>query len=245
MEVSSFDLNQIKMNSVIFIIGESHSLIRNFLYQHQNYFDHTIAMTNSEHCRKNFEKYMPKSNISSIHTNGMIELIAEQKILTKNGIPRKTLFILQDYYGDDLIFQTQLLSDIVFKRRFLNLTLIISIPHCRNMISSHIRCQVDYCFVFQQTTWMDKRKLFHSFFGLFENFQSFEDVLNQCVTLEDESLVLDLSTSTTESLSDHIFHYKITTDEAPSSFMISSFEKYITNHFPILISCEDEIKKTV
>lgn len=235
LKVSSFDLDAMKMNSIIVIIGKRCSgkstLIRDFARRHQRRFDHAVGMSNCESTREDFEKYIPTSNILPFTVDHVCALVAEQRLLTERRLLlRRTLLILEDgFFAQNKIFYDKIFQDIAYNGRNFNLTLVVSLPYCIDL-PSFFRCQVDYCFVFEEINRFNKRRLYDNFFGCFQDLASFEKVFDQYAT-NFQSVVLDNS-SGFSSDNNNIFYYKANMNV--TQFTIPPLEKYIAHALSML-----------
>lgn len=75
-------------------------------------------------------------------------------------------------------------------------------------IPPSLRMNLDYIFVLKENIVAQQKKLFDHYFGMFENFNTFRQVLTQC-TENYECLVLD-KTSKSNKIEDCVFWYKAT-----------------------------------
>lgn len=82
---------------------------------------------------------------------------------------------------------------------------MLTLQYCMDLPPS-LRGQIDYVFILRENIIENKMKLYKHFFGIFPNFDAFNEVLTQC-TENYECLVLN-NRSTSNKIEDVVFWYK-------------------------------------
>lgn len=107
-------------------------------------------------------------------------------------------------------------------------------------IPPSLRMNLDYIFVLKENIVAQQRKLYDHYFGMFENFNTFRQVITQC-TENYECLVLD-KTSKSNKIEDCVFWYKATPNR---NFKIGSKQlwEYHKSHYDNKHMLKDIIDK--
>lgn len=107
-------------------------------------------------------------------------------------------------------------------------------------IPPSLRMNLDYIFVLKENIVAQQKKLYDHYFGMFENFNTFRQVIAQC-TENYECLVLD-KTSKSNKIEDCVFWYKATPNR---NFKIGSKQlwEYHKNHYNNKYMLKDIVEK--
>lgn len=107
-------------------------------------------------------------------------------------------------------------------------------------IPPSLRMNIDFVFVLKENIVAQQKKLYDHYFGMFDNFNTFRQVITQC-TENYECLVLD-KTSKSNKIEDCVFWYKATPNR---SFKIGSKSlwDYHKNHYDNKHMLKDIIEK--
>lgn len=107
-------------------------------------------------------------------------------------------------------------------------------------IPPSLRMNIDFVFVLKENIVAQQKKLYDHYFGMFDNFNTFRQVITQC-TENYECLVLD-KTSKSNKIEDCVFWYKATPNR---SFKIGSKDlwTYHNNHYDSKHMLKDIIEK--
>ena len=89
--------------------------------------------------------------------------------------------------------------------RHWKLFFMLTMQYCMDL-TPDLRANVDYVFVLRENVIQNREKLYKTFFGIFPNFDSFNQVMDQC-TENYECLVLD-NTSKSNKVEDCVYYYK-------------------------------------
>ena len=111
---------------------------------------------------------------------------------------------------DDCMFDNKWTRDRDMRCVFMNgrhyrIFFMLTIQYCMDLPPS-LRGQCDYIFVLRENILENKQKLYKHFFGIFPDFETFNQVLIQC-TENYECLVLNVR-STSNKIEDVVFWYK-------------------------------------
>lgn len=217
IQIRKFAPASIVEHRIMLFVGKRGSgkttLIRDIFYQLRGRFDLVVALAGTMESRKMFEEFVPKCFVHDIQVEIIYKVVDMAKLLVEKGNPRNVLIIMDDCLGtstqegkkEKRILDDNIFREIAYNGRHHHLTLAISLQYCMEM-RPHLRSQIDYCFVFQETIRSNRKRLYEYFFGQFEDLDSFSKILCKC-TQNYECLVLD-NIQNTGNLEDNIYYYK-------------------------------------
>jgi hypothetical protein len=111
---------------------------------------------------------------------------------------------------DDCMYDRRFLKDACIRQCFMNgrhwkIFFMLTMQYCMDL-SPDLRANVDYVFIARENVIQNREKLYKAFFGIFPNFDMFNQVMTAC-TENYEVLVLD-NTSKSNRIEDCVFWYK-------------------------------------
>lgn len=146
-----------------------------------------------------------------VTSNVLKQQKAKVKKLRDSGIDPNTRpdigigLLLDDCGYDKGIFREKDIREIFMNGRHFKICFIASLQYVVAM-PPDLRTNVDYVFCLRENSQGNQKRLFQYFFGCFDRFDSFREVLNEC-TNDFGCLVLD-NTSRSTKIEDCVFYYK-------------------------------------
>lgn len=193
------------------------TLVTDILY-HKKHLPAGIVMSATEEGNHHYQQYVPDLFIYGDYEKEAIERVLQrQKNLVSKGITDNGAFILLD----DCMYDRKFMKDICIRQCFMNgrhwkLFFMLTMQYCMDL-TPDLRANVDYVFILRENVIQNREKLYKAFFGIFPNFDMFNQVMTAC-TENYECLVLD-NTSKSNKIEDCVFWYKA---KVHSNFRIGS-----------------------
>jgi hypothetical protein len=219
MKIRKFDPSSIDPCRVCVFIGRrgtgKSQLVTDILY-HQRKIPVGVVMSGTEESNEHYKEYVPDSFIYGQYEPEVVKkIIANQQKLVKKMTPQQkdnfkdpsnSIFLLMD----DCMFDNKWTRDLHMRCIFMNgrhyrIFFMLTIQYCMDLPPS-LRGQCDYIFVLRENIVENKQKLWKHFFGIFPDYDTFNEVLTQC-TENYECLVLNVR-STSNKIEDTVFWYK-------------------------------------
>lgn len=192
------------------------TLVSDILYHIRN-IPSGMIISGTEGSNSFYSKYLPDLFIHDEFNPDLIkQLISRQKKLLmemKNKddpIERMnldTLLLLDDLGFDNKWTRDKNIRGIFMNGRWYRILCLITAQYCMT-IPPDLRGNVDYVFLLKENIVDEQKKLYKYYFGMFDKFDTFRQVLMQC-TENHECLVLD-NTSRSQKIEDCVFWYKAT-----------------------------------
>lgn len=210
LRIKRFNSQGIKDNRILLITGKrgtgKTTMVRWLVYQMRNRFDLAIAIGGTVASLQMFEEFMPKSLVYSLTDISIVEkLVKLAKLAVEHRKPRRILLLL-----DDFSYRKDLLRQPVFRELFMNgrnfgITLMLSAQYIMDL-SPDLRSQIDYVFTFRELIHSNKKRLHEYFYGMIDNYNDFEQILNT-FTKNFECLVMD-NTEPSGEIEKQIYFYQ-------------------------------------
>lgn len=197
--VDPLDVYSIPSARVHLLIGRRNSgkttLLTDILYQHQNRLEFGIAIAGSIGSAVDIRKYHPDTYIYEDFDPVVLEKFW-QKVRAINGKLRRRgeqmvnfYVILDDTGFDERMWNDKTLKAMMMNGRQYNLDMYMCLQYMKGITTS-MRGQVDYCYIFKEKAPDNIKKLYDTFAGgYFENRFVFESVFRTC-TLDHRALVV-------------------------------------------------------
>lgn len=240
LELKKFDMRKIKFDAdksngpVIVLIGRRDTgksfLVRDLLYYHQNIPIGTV-ISGTEAGNGFYSSHVPKLFIHDEYSTVIVEnVLKRQKAVIKQikkekaaykktsiGDPR-TFCILDDCLYDSSWSKDKMMRLLFMNGRHWKIMLIITMQYPLG-IPPNLRTNIDYVFILREPYIANRKRIWENYAGMFPNFESFAQVMDQC-TENYECLVID-NNSKSNKLQEQIFWYKA---EAHGDFKLGSKE---------------------
>lgn len=223
-DIKRFDPSTMASNATVFLVGKrgtgKSTLIADIMYHNRSKFHYGIGMSATEEVTGDLGRFIPRSCLYHDFTEGALSgLMAHQK---KDGakVKRaqlrgedrklKPMFVVMD----DCAFDKKTLSNSTMREAFMNgrhraLFIVNAVQYMMDIPSS-LRGQIDYVFATRDNIRDQREKLYKYFFGIFDDFETFSRVLDEC-TQGHSCIVLD-GKSLSNKVEDVVFHYQADPD---------------------------------
>ena len=227
LELKKFDMRKIKFSAndsngpVIVLIGRRDTgksfLVRDLLYYHQKIPIGTV-ISGTEAGNGFYSNHVPKLFIHDEYNSVIVEnILKRQKAIIKQmtkekkaynkttvGDPR-TFCILDDCLYDSSWTKDKMMRLLFMNGRHWKIMLVITMQYPLG-IPPNLRTNIDYVFILREPYIANRKRIWENYAGMFPNFESFAQVMDQC-TENYECLVID-NNSKSNKLQDQIFWYK-------------------------------------
>ena len=240
LELKKFDMRKIRFSAndsngpVIVLIGRRDTgksfLVRDLLYYHQKIPIGTV-ISGTEAGNGFYSKHVPKLFIHDEYGSVIIEnILKRQKAVIKQIAKEKEAYKKSSITDprtfcilDDCLYDSSWTKDKMMRLLFMNgrhwkIMLVITMQYPLG-IPPNLRTNIDYVFILREPYINNRRRIWENYAGMFPNFESFAQVMDQC-TENYECLVID-NNSKSNKLQDQIFWYKA---EAHNDFKLGSRE---------------------
>jgi hypothetical protein len=220
LRLRKFDMTKIKHDKVVVLIGKRETgksfLVKDLLYHHQSLPCGTV-ISGTEGANQFYSKIVPPMFIHEQYSPLIIaNVLKRQKLIAKKimgdlsargttAIDPRNFLIL-----DDCLYDTRWIRDDNIRYLFMNgrhvHTMFIITMQYAIGIPPNLRTNIDYVFILRENYISNRRKLYEQYAGMFPDFDSFCQVMNQC-TENFECLVID-NNAKSNKLEDQVFWYK-------------------------------------
>jgi hypothetical protein len=220
LKLKKFDMTRIKHDKVVVMIGKRETgksfLIKDLLWHHQNIPCGTV-ISGTEGANQFYSKIVPPLFVHEAYSPLVLSnVLKRQKLIGKKIVkdlsergttsidPRNFLIL------DDCLFDTSWIRDTNVRYLFMNgrhvhTMFVIAMQYAMGIPPS-LRTNIDYIFILRENIVNNRRKLYEQYAGMFPDFDSFCQVMNQC-TENYECLVID-NNAKSNKLEDQVFWYK-------------------------------------
>lgn len=220
LRLKKFDMTKIKHDKVVVLVGKRETgksyLVKDLLWHHQSLPCGTV-ISGTEGANQFYSKVVPPMFIHEEYSPLIIaNVLKRQKLIAKKiakdlaergttAVDPRNFLIL-----DDCLFDTSWVRDKNIRYLFMNgrhvhTMLIITMQYAIG-IPPNLRTNIDYVFILRETILRNRRQLYEQYAGMFPDFDSFCQVMNQC-TENYECLVID-NNAKSNKLEDQVFWYK-------------------------------------
>ena len=217
INIKKFDPTTIDPCRICVFIGRRGTgksiLVTDILY-HMRKIPMGVVMSGTEESNEHYKEYIPDSFIYGQYEPDVIEKIIthQQGVIKKCKTPEEkentnnsVFMLLDDCMFDNKWTRDKNMRCIFMNGRHYRIFFMLTLQYCMDLPPS-LRGQIDYVFILRDNILENKQKLYKHFFGIFPNFDSFNEVLTQC-TENFECLVLNNRT-TSNKIEDVVFWYK-------------------------------------
>jgi hypothetical protein len=191
------------------------TLVTDILY-HKKHLPAGVVMSATEEGNHWYQQFIPDLFIYGEYDKDIIERVIERqrKMVNLKPPPGKKELTSRDIGAfilmDDCMYDRKFLKDSCIRQCFMNgrhwkIFFMLTMQYCMDL-SPDLRANVDYVFIARENVIQNREKLYKAFFGIFPNFDMFNQVMTAC-TENYEVLVLD-NTSKSNRIEDCVFWYK-------------------------------------
>jgi ABC-type dipeptide/oligopeptide/nickel transport system ATPase component len=207
-KIDKFNLSSIINTRSIAIIGRSKSgkttLIKDII-NHQKMAQNIVIDP-----ILSYNDIIPKEFIHQEYDPTFIEHIMEiQKNRYKNSMTNKDVQLIID--NCDLNFDDITLKQLFLNYRFCKINLLFSLQTIQ-YLNPTIGKNIDYLFIYPSST-NDMKLIYKTVSNLFESYEHFYTIVNQCTQNNYECLVIDY-TKQSDNIIDKIFWYRAEIDNS-------------------------------
>jgi energy-coupling factor transporter ATP-binding protein EcfA2 len=187
LKIRKFDPSTIKPGRIILILGRRGSgksvVLRDLLYRTASRYDFGVAMSPTEEALVGFRGCMPEAWIyPGFQQDKLDDIVRMQRTQAHAGKTPKQLFmVLDDCMYDKRTLKSKTMRDLFFNGRHLGLNLIFAAQYLMD-IGPEMRSQIDYVICTREVIIANRIKLWKYFFGCFETYDSFSEVLDKCTS---------------------------------------------------------------
>lgn len=208
-----FDMTKIKHNSVVVMIGMRETgksfLVKDLLWHHKD-IPTGIVVSGTEGANHFYSKVIPPTFIHEEYSPLIVaDVLNRQKMLARNrtaDVDPRNFLILDDCLYDSTWICDRNVRELFMNGRQLHTMFIITMLYAMG-IPPVLRANIDYLFIFRENIVSNRRRLYEQYAGMFPDFDTFCQVLEQLTAENFECLVID-NTSKSNTLEDNVFWYK-------------------------------------
>lgn len=220
LELRKFDINRIRDNCTVVLIGKRNTgksvLVKDILSHHSSLPVGTV-ISPTERVNQFYGKMIPSVFIHDEFTSNIIENVRiRQEMIMKSMIKEKDTFgvtkidpraflILDDCLYDESWSKDKNTKFFFMNGRHISLFFIITMQYPLG-VPPNLRTNIDYVFILRENVIGNRRRIYDNYAGMFPSFDIFCQVMDQC-TQNFECLVID-NTSCSTRLEDIVYWYK-------------------------------------
>ena len=229
LNIEKFNMKSIAPDSLCVFIGKRNGgktfLVKDLLF-HKKDIPLGTVISQTETLNGNFSENIPGTFIHTKFNSSILQDVFDQqekKILEKRkmypGLAMKDVIkilkqdisnyvfvVLDDCLSDSKNWKNDPVVQRIFyegRHYFIFFLLTMQVPLG---IPPNLRGNLDYVFITFTNNKKDRKTIFDNYSGIFENFQEFSTILDEC-TMDYNCLVID-NNSRSNKLQDQVFYYK-------------------------------------
>lgn len=186
IKISFFDPNEIPDGSVCVFMGKrksgKSSAIRDLMW-HKKHIPIGQIISGSERANPFFSDFFPNSYIDDEYTAETIDNILKRQIKIKEfakqqadahkrQVDSRFLLVFDDCLQDNKWQTTKQIKSIFMNGRHFSIFFILSLQYVMG-IPPNLRTNIDYAFIFRESSFTNRRKLYDNFGGAIPSFPLF------------------------------------------------------------------------
>jgi hypothetical protein len=220
VELREFNMKSIPNGKKLIFIGGTGSgksvLVMDYLYHHQHDFPIGTVISPTEELNRTFTPHIPSIFIHNEYSNDIIAdvLIRQVDIKAKcandpkySKVNPDAFCIMDDCLADQQSWKNDRNIRFIFENgRHTNLTFILTLQYPLG-IASHLRANTNYIFLSRTAKYLEQKKLYEHYAGMFASFKEFRDVYIQC-TNNYGCMVINNDANQTDRIEDQVFYYR-------------------------------------
>lgn len=215
MSLKMFDLRRVNKDATIAFIGKRRSgksfTLRELLYYNRD-IPYGSIISGTESASPFFKDFVPGTYIFNEFDEQIAERILDrQRKLKKKALklgkdPKKDrfFFILDDCLYDDAWTKSKVIREIFMNGRHFNIFFILTMQYPKG-IPPTLRTNLDFSFIFQDSSAENREKLYTCFGGAAGSRDVFYTLMDSLE--QHECLVFD-NTNSSSNIEDRVFYYK-------------------------------------
>jgi hypothetical protein len=220
LRLRKFDMSRIKHDKVVVFIGKRETgksfLVRDLLWHNQTLPFGTV-ISGTEGSNEFYSKLVPPILIHDEYSPLIIgNVLKRQKLIGKKivkdlaergttAVDPRNFLILDDCLYDQSWIRDKNIRYLFMNGRHVHTMFIITMQYVLGIPPS-LRTNIDFVFILRENIVANRRRIYEQFAGMFPDFDSFCQVMNQC-TENFECLVID-NNAKSNKLEDQVFWYK-------------------------------------
>jgi hypothetical protein len=220
LRLKKFDMTKIKHDKVVVLIGKRETgksfLVKDLLWHHQSLPVGTV-ISGTEGANQFYSKVVPPMFIHEEYSPLIISnVLKRQKLVAKKiandlstrgttAVDPRNFLILDDCLYDQSWIRDRNIRYLFMNGRHVHTMFIITMQYAMG-IPPNLRTNIDYIFILRENIVANRRRLYEQYAGMFPDFDSFCQVMNNC-TENYECLVID-NNAKSNKLEDQVFWYK-------------------------------------
>ena len=215
LQLRMFDMNDLKDDSVIALIGKRDTgktfLCKDILHHHKN-IPVGQVISGTEGANQFYSKMVPKLFIHNEFNPQIIQnMLKRQKMLLEkihnghNNIDPRSFLILDDCLYDNSWAKDKNMRSVFMNGRHFKLLFILTMQFALG-IPPNLRTNIDYIFILRENYVSNRKRLYEHYAGMFPSFDMFCQIMDQC-TENYECLVIN-NNAKSNKLTDQVFWYK-------------------------------------
>jgi energy-coupling factor transporter ATP-binding protein EcfA2 len=210
IKIRKFDPSTIKKDAVVLLIGKRGSgkstLMKDIMYHMRDKLDFGVAMSPTEETTESLGTYVPRSCIYNSYSSAALDVMLElQRQQVRKGRFKNVYVLMDDCMYDNKVMKGVNMRQLFMNGRHRKIFYMNCVQYMMDMPAA-LRSQVDYVFALKENIISSREKLWKFFFGMFQDFNDFNKVMNEC-TQNFECIVLDNTTRSNDP-SDSIYWYR-------------------------------------
>jgi len=223
LRLRKFDMAKIKHDKVVVLIGKRETgksfLVKDLLWHNQGLPCGTV-ISGTEGANQFYSRIVPPLFVHDEYSPLVIaNVLKRQKLMAKKiakdlgergttSVDPRNFLILDDCLYDNSWIRDKNVRYLFMNGRHVHTMFIITMQYALG-IPPNLRTNIDYVFILRENIMNNRRKLYEQYAGMFPDFDSFCQVMNQC-TENYECLVID-NNAKSNKLEDQVFWYKAQT----------------------------------
>ena len=220
LRLRKFDMSKIKHDKVVVLIGKRETgksfLVKDLLWHNQGLPCGTV-ISGTEGANQFYSKIVPPLFVHDEYSPLVIaNVLKRQKLVAKKiakdlsergttAVDPRNFLILDDCLYDNSWIRDKNVRYLFMNGRHVHTMFIITMQYALG-IPPNLRTNIDYVFILRENIMNNRRKLYEQYAGMFPDYDSFCQVMNQC-TENYECLVID-NNAKSNKLEDQVFWYK-------------------------------------
>jgi len=214
IELSRFNINDIKDDKVVVLIGKRETgksfLCKDILYHHSN-IPIGQVISGTEAANEFYSKMVPKLFIHEEYQPPIIHnILKRQRMMidkwkANNTIDPRAFLVLDDCLYDNSWTKDKNVRSLFMNGRHFKILFMITMQYALG-IPPNLRTNIDFIFILRENYMSNRKRLYEHYAGMFPNFEMFCQVMDQC-TENFECLVIN-NNAKSNKLTDQVFWYK-------------------------------------
>lgn len=222
LKLRKFDMSSVKDDNVVVFIGKRRTgksfVMRDLLSRHAG-IPLGVVISPTEEANGFFGDFVPSMFVHGKYEPKLVDnVVRRQKAVIKTSnhekktygscnIDPRAFLVLDDCMYDSKWTKDEQMKYLFMNGRHVKAMLLITMQYPLGM-PPNLRTNIDFVFIMRENLLSNRKRIFESYAGMFNSFDLFCTVLDQC-TNNFECLVINNATQSNK-LEDQVFWYKAT-----------------------------------